>query len=65
MREVFESAEVSKNIHQWIDLVFGFKNPKEVALQYDNLYHYRTYEHDIFETEQGEQAIRGAQITIS
>lgn len=48
MREVLESAEVTRNINNWIDLIFGYKNPREVALQYDNLFHYRSYEHDIF-----------------
>lgn len=51
MREVLESHETSKNIHQWIDLIFGYKSPNDVALAHDNLFHYRTYEHDIFETE--------------
>ena len=45
--------------------MFGYKNPVEVAEEHDNLFHYRTYEHDIFETEETENDIKSAQIAIS
>lgn len=49
MREVLESKEVSERLHQWIDLIFGYKVPIDVAEEHDNLYHYQCYEHDIFQ----------------
>jgi hypothetical protein len=48
MREVLESAEVSRNLHKWIDLVFGYKSPWEVAEKNENLFRFDYYEHDIF-----------------
>lgn len=43
MREVLESREVSEQLHQWIDLIFGYKVPIGVAEEHDNLYHYQCY----------------------
>jgi len=65
MREVLESKVVSDNLHNWIDLIFGYKAPYEVAEQYDNLYHYQCYEHDIFTFYEDETERKTAQIAIS
>jgi len=43
-REALEGDIVSSSIHQWIDLVFGFKQRGEEALKADNLFHYASYE---------------------
>lgn len=43
-RMALESPYVSQNLHQWIDLVFGFKQQGQEAIKYDNLYYYLTYE---------------------
>ncbi|KAI9762455.1 MAG: hypothetical protein M4579_000431 [Chaenotheca gracillima] len=42
-REALESPHVSKNLHQWIDLVFGFKQRGEAALEATNMFHHLSY----------------------
>lgn len=38
MRKVLESQEVTRNIHSWIDLVFGVYSKREYAIRADNLF---------------------------
>ena len=42
-REALESEYVSKHLHQWIDLVFGYKQRGEPALEATNLFHHLSY----------------------
>ena len=44
MREALESPIVSESLHQWIDLIFGYKQRGEEALKADNLFYYLCYE---------------------
>ncbi len=39
-----ESVFTSSSLHKWIDLIFGYKQRGEEALNSDNLFHYITYE---------------------
>ncbi|CAK8986108.1 BEACH domain-containing protein B (BEACH-domain homolog B) [Durusdinium trenchii] len=43
MREALESEHVSQHLHQWIDLIFGFKARLPDAASADNVFYYLTY----------------------
>ena len=47
MRKALESDYVSKNLHKWIDLIFGYKQKGKIAQENLNLYYYLTYENSI------------------
>jgi Beige/BEACH domain len=47
MRAALESDIVSAHLHNWIDLIFGFKQNGEKAAEFDNLFHHFTYENNI------------------
>jgi factor associated with neutral sphingomyelinase activation len=43
-REALESENVSAQLHNWIDLIFGYRNSGPEAEKADNLFYYLTYE---------------------
>lgn len=43
-REALESEYVSAHIHEWIDLIFGYKQQGEEAAKAINVFHYLSYE---------------------
>lgn len=47
MKSALESDIVSENLHNWIDLIFGFKQIGEKAAEFDNLFHHITYENNV------------------
>ena len=47
MRAALESDFVSENLHNWIDLIFGFKQKGQKAAEFDNLFVHTTYEDNI------------------
>lgn len=47
MRAALESDYVSAYLNNWIDLVFGYKQNGQEALNSDNLFYPLTYEENI------------------
>ena len=45
LAEALESPPVSRALHKWIDLIFGFKNAGLAAEEANNVFHYLTYDH--------------------
>jgi hypothetical protein len=47
MRAALESDYVSSNLHEWIDLIFGYKSRKEEAMLANNLFYPLTYDYNV------------------
>lgn len=46
-RFAFESDFVSAHLHEWIDLIFGYKQSGTQAITSDNVFYYLTYEENV------------------
>ena len=52
-KQALESEYVSSTLHLWVDLVFGYKQRGERAIQHDNLFYPLTYEAPLGEMDEG------------
>jgi len=59
LRQALESDVVSRSIHHWIDLIFGYKQRGEESWACDNVFHHVTYEGSVdFESIKDERERR-------
>ena len=60
MRHALESEYVSAHLHQWVDLIFGFKQRGEAAVEANNVFYYLTYEGTVNLDEIDDPTLRNA-----
>jgi hypothetical protein len=65
-RQALESDIVSNNLHKWIDLIFGYKQKGQAAIDAHNVFHYLTYEGSV-DLEKIEEPIKrqATELTIA